>query len=236
VIDMQENHVRETATYGTLTVVEDAEVLACTLADHFVAWAIEKMGPVRVALSGGSTPRRTYQEPVSPRLFDRVPWPRIHWYWGAERFVPRDDPDSNFRMGRDAMLAAAPSRRRNLGHSTTSCLLQIERRPARDSRNAESRRRRGCHGIYVESQSRAATPLGNLISALLACNMPTASACFHPEALLRSSADRRRKVRVLRPVVRAWTRVRRGILSRLGCGREVGTTPRAGADPGDTTE
>ena len=35
----------------------------------------------------------------------RFPWPRVHWYWGDERFVPHDHPDSNYRMTREAMLA-----------------------------------------------------------------------------------------------------------------------------------
>jgi 6-phosphogluconolactonase len=58
-------------------------------------------------LSGGSTPRQTYLELASPRLVDRFPWSRVHWFWGDERFVPADDPESNFRMTREAMLDAA---------------------------------------------------------------------------------------------------------------------------------
>ncbi len=37
-----------------------------------------------------------------------MPWDRIHWYWGDERFVPPDHPDSNYRMTRAAMLDKAP--------------------------------------------------------------------------------------------------------------------------------
>ena len=105
---MREIHAQTATTYGTLTIVEDAESLARVAADRLVAWATETTEPVRVALSGGSTPRRTYQQLVSPRLLHRVPWPRIHWFWGDERFVPYDHPDSNFGMVRNAMLAAAP--------------------------------------------------------------------------------------------------------------------------------
>jgi 6-phosphogluconolactonase len=63
---------------------------------------------VRIALSGGSTPRRTYQELARARLVDRFPWSRVHWFWGDERSVPPDDLDSNFRMTREAMLDGAP--------------------------------------------------------------------------------------------------------------------------------
>ena len=38
----------------------------------------------------------------------RFPWPRVSWYWGDERFVPHDHPESNYRMTREAMLAKAP--------------------------------------------------------------------------------------------------------------------------------
>jgi 6-phosphogluconolactonase len=36
------------------------------------------------------------------------PWDRTHWFWGDERFVPHDDPLSNYRMVREAMLSNAP--------------------------------------------------------------------------------------------------------------------------------
>ena len=38
----------------------------------------------------------------------RFPWQRVSWYWGDERFVPYDHPDSNYRMTREAMLSKAP--------------------------------------------------------------------------------------------------------------------------------
>ena len=94
--------------YGTLLVVSDPGALARVAADRLCDWATETSGPVRVALSGGSTPRRTYQELASTRLIDRFPWQRVHWFWGDERFVPPDDPASNFCMAREAVLASAP--------------------------------------------------------------------------------------------------------------------------------
>ena len=39
------------------------------------------------------------------RLF---PWQRVHWFWGDERFVPPDHPDSNYRMVREALLSRVP--------------------------------------------------------------------------------------------------------------------------------
>src|SRR5262249_58583469 len=33
---------------------------------------------------------------------------RVAWYWGDERFVPWDPPESSYRMTREAMLAKVP--------------------------------------------------------------------------------------------------------------------------------
>ncbi len=83
-----------------------------TLADGVAAWltglAEAKTGPFAVCLSGGSTPKRLYQRLASAGYRNSFPWPRTHWFWGDERFVPPDDPLSNFRMVREAMLAQAP--------------------------------------------------------------------------------------------------------------------------------
>ena len=94
--------------YGRLVITADPAALAREAADHIFAWAIETAAPVRIALSGGSTPRATYAELAGPRFTDRFPWARVHWFWGDERYVPPDDPESNFRMVREAMLNAAP--------------------------------------------------------------------------------------------------------------------------------
>jgi len=56
-----------------------------------------------VALSGGTTARRCYE-----RLADeggtQIDWWKVNVYWGDERCVPLDDPDSNYRLGREALL------------------------------------------------------------------------------------------------------------------------------------
>ena len=57
-----------------------------------------------VALSGGSTPEPVYEALAAEPL----PWERIQWFFGDERFVPPDDALSNFRMAHEAMLWRAP--------------------------------------------------------------------------------------------------------------------------------
>lgn len=87
-----------------LTVLPDAEALA----ERAAAWILERVlmgtGPVSVCLSGGSTPRQLYQTLAGAPYRDRMPWQRIHWFWGDERFVPSNDARSNYRMVRDALL------------------------------------------------------------------------------------------------------------------------------------
>src|SRR5215472_10069647 len=70
--------------------------------------AVDAAGPVRISLSGGSTPKALYGLLASDEFRGRFPWSRVSWYWGDERFVPHDHPDSNYRMTREAMLTKAP--------------------------------------------------------------------------------------------------------------------------------
>lgn len=59
--------------------------------------------PVTIALAGGSTPQRLYEALAQPP--QPVDWTRFEFFFGDERSVPPDHPDSNFGMARDALLA-----------------------------------------------------------------------------------------------------------------------------------
>jgi len=82
---------------------------AATLAQDAAEWlcglAQASDGAFAVSLSGGSTPRRLYECLAAPDIASRFPWKRAHWFWGDERFVPHDHPDSNYRMAREAFLS-----------------------------------------------------------------------------------------------------------------------------------
>ena len=62
----------------------------------------------KVALSGGSTPRGLYALLASDRHAARVEWSRVHVFWGDERCVAPQDPASNQRMAREALLDHVP--------------------------------------------------------------------------------------------------------------------------------
>ena len=80
-------------------------------ADELVALARASSGAFHVALSGGSTPKKMF-ELLAARGKAAAPWDRIHLWWGDERCVPPDHPDSNFGMTKRALidpLALAPA-------------------------------------------------------------------------------------------------------------------------------
>jgi 6-phosphogluconolactonase len=86
----------------------DPEALAHNVAEWFCGLALASGRDFAVCLSGGSTPQRLYETLATPEIAARVPWHRTHWFWGDERFVPHDHPDSNYRMVREALLARVP--------------------------------------------------------------------------------------------------------------------------------
>ena len=91
----------------------DAAALARRAAQYFLEMTSEAVagrGRARVAISGGSTPKATFQllaDPSQPWR-NHMPWDSLDLYWVDERCVPPDDNDSNYRMTREAMLDHVP--------------------------------------------------------------------------------------------------------------------------------
>jgi 6-phosphogluconolactonase len=98
----------------TIEALPDPSALAARVAAWLIEAARAKEGDFAIALSGGSTPRTLYRLLAEPLWAEQVPWQRIHWFWGDERFVPKDHPDSNFRMVREALLAHVQVRPENV--------------------------------------------------------------------------------------------------------------------------
>jgi 6-phosphogluconolactonase len=69
--------------------------------------AIRERGRYTVALSGGSTPRGLHQELVT-NFSTHLPWDKVFFFWGDERHVPPDFPESNFRMAKETLLSKLP--------------------------------------------------------------------------------------------------------------------------------
>ena len=74
--------------------------------------AVAANGRCTIAMAGGSTPRSQYSLLADDEsLRQKIPWDKLHFFWGDERHVPPDHKDSNYRMAYEAMLSkvAVPS-------------------------------------------------------------------------------------------------------------------------------
>jgi 6-phosphogluconolactonase len=89
-------------------VAKDPEALAHRAARWITDLAAASRDRFAICLSGGSTPRRLYQLLAESPYRGALPWDRIHWFWGDERFVPWDHPDSNYGMVHAALLGVVP--------------------------------------------------------------------------------------------------------------------------------
>jgi 6-phosphogluconolactonase len=103
----------------------DPAALAQRVAQWIVDLACASPGRFAIALSGGSTPKRLYGLLAAAPLRDQMPWQRVHLFWGDERCVPWDGPDSNYGMAREAMLAHVPIPPGNI-HGITSAATPAE--------------------------------------------------------------------------------------------------------------
>lgn len=122
-----------------IIICRDVDELNRDAAAQFIASAnaaIVRSGRFTVALSGGSTPKALYSLLASPAYIDRIDWSRTHLFWGDERCVPPDHPESNFRMVREALLTKINLPTQNIhrmigeieaGHAATAYEAALQR-------------------------------------------------------------------------------------------------------------
>ena len=134
------------------TVLPGPAALAEAAADRVVAAArnaIRRRGRCLLALSGGSTPRLIYPLLASPPRIERVDWSRVEFFWGDERAVPPDHPESNFGLARALLLDHLPAVRPASVHrmpadapdlDAAAARYEAELRRAFDVRPGSSRR------------------------------------------------------------------------------------------------
>jgi 6-phosphogluconolactonase len=95
-----------------IRILADGAAIAKRAAQEFVQAAtsvVREKNSFNVALAGGSTPKALYSLLVNdPALRSQVPWDKTHLFFGDERHVPPDHPDSNFRMATEAMISKSP--------------------------------------------------------------------------------------------------------------------------------
>ena len=112
-MDLVEATLKKPAV-GTLRIYEDREALAHAAAQLICETAVLKPGPVRIALCGGTATRPAYEPLAQDPLLHRLPWGRVHWIIGDERFVGRSHPASNFGMVNTAFLSRVPAPAENV--------------------------------------------------------------------------------------------------------------------------
>jgi 6-phosphogluconolactonase len=94
-----------------IRVFPDSAAVAKAAADIIVSTASAAASAGRnfsLVLSGGSTPKLLYQLLAAEPYRSRIDWPKVEIFFGDERAVPPDHPDSNFKMANDALLSRVP--------------------------------------------------------------------------------------------------------------------------------
>ena len=124
------------APVADIVVVSTAAALAEQAAERFVEAAIKALdesGRFNVALSGGATPQGLYARLAAEPFRSRVDWGRVRVFWGDERCVPPDHPDSNYRLAQELLLSRVPLRPENIDRKSTrlnSSHLKLSRMPS----------------------------------------------------------------------------------------------------------
>ncbi len=100
-------------TAVTYKVLPDGEALARAMAEQLLEAALEAVaarGVARIAISGGNTPKRTFEMLADPAAteFSVFPWDKTDLFWVDERCVPPDDKESNYLMTKLALLDKVP--------------------------------------------------------------------------------------------------------------------------------
>jgi 6-phosphogluconolactonase len=94
------------ADHRQIVTVADSAALAKAAVDRLTVRIEANGGRIAICLTGGSSPKRLYALLATEAYRDRIPWDRVHWFIGDERFVPVADPLNNMAMARKIVLDA----------------------------------------------------------------------------------------------------------------------------------
>ncbi len=140
--------------------------------------AIAQRGICTLVLSGGSTPKSLYALMATPEWRDKLDWARIRLFWGDERFVPPDHPDSNYAMVKRELLSKVPVPAANVHRMVT------EDGSAEQVASAyEETVRRESASAKKQVAATSGTPRFDIVLLGLGTNGHTASLFPHTEVL-----------------------------------------------------
>ncbi len=98
-------------TIADYLVYDTPERVAQAAAEVFAKYAVDaanERGVARIAISGGSTPKRMFALLAAEPFLSQVPWSKLFLYWVDERCVGPEDAESNYRMTREELLSKVP--------------------------------------------------------------------------------------------------------------------------------
>lgn len=156
----------------------DAATLAAHVAEWLTAQAEASTGPFSISLSGGSTPKALYSLLATEPYASRMPWSRVHLFFGDERFVPHTHADSNYRMVKEALLNHVPIPASNVHAIPADATPQ----------DAAARYAETLQQFYGASELTPSKPLFNVTLLGLGEDGHTASLFPHTDALNEHTA------------------------------------------------
>lgn len=136
-----------------LIVRADAEALAQAAAGRVTARIATNPGRIAICLTGGSSPKKLYQLLGSDAWRGKIPWERVHWFIGDERFVPESDPLNNMAVARATFLDR---------NAASSHIHPIPTATETPDESAEAYARE-LHAFYGADQLDPARPLFDLV-------------------------------------------------------------------------
>ena len=104
--------------------------------------AIKERGTFSVAFSGGGTPLPLYRALGQEPFIKEFPWSKTYFFWGDERDVPLNHPDSNFHSVNEVLLNRVPIPTQNVHR------VQTEMGPEKAARAYEEQLKRFFHGEW----------------------------------------------------------------------------------------
>ena len=156
-----------------IVVVADAAALAQTAARHLID-RVSRADRAAVCLTGGSSPLALYRLLAEDPWRSNLPWERVHWFMGDDRFVSESDPFSNMGAAKQALLDRAPVPRQNIHPIPTQ---------APDPADGARRYEDELKSFYGADRLDAARPLFDLVLMGLGPDGHTASLFPHAPAL-----------------------------------------------------
>jgi 6-phosphogluconolactonase len=133
--------------------VADSAALAKSAADRVMARIAANNGRVAICLTGGSSPTELYRLLATDPYRNRIPWDRVHWFIGDERFVRADDPLNNMGMARRIFL----------DHCAPAANIHPIPTDAADPREAARRYERELKSFYGANELVSSRPLFDVV-------------------------------------------------------------------------